>query len=283
VTELEELAELEAKAPVALGAVGYKFHKQFPDGQWYAGVVTEILRAGTSLMVCSSSVVISWNQFYSLGFLFFILEDGKDRRCHYPEDNDFEDLSMADLQRLAALESGEGKVDDEGVNSEARPVKKKYIRKSGKMCGSCKACLRDDCGQCTHCLDKPKFGGKNKIKQKCEKRTCLNVEKDKKDGAVEEVQHNDLCETCGEAGELLCCSSCNLVFHLGCTRPKLEQVPDDDWSCPFCVASGEIKNTSKKELLRARVAVKEIESLKKEAEKKEGSRRKSSRIRNTVV
>ena len=27
-------------------------------------------------------------------------------------------------------------------------------------------------------------------------------------------QHNDLCEVCNEPGELLCCGSCNLVFHV---------------------------------------------------------------------
>ena len=27
-------------------------------------------------------------------------------------------------------------------------------------------------------------------------------------------QHNDICEVCNEPGELLCCGSCNLVFHI---------------------------------------------------------------------
>jgi hypothetical protein len=52
-------------------------------------------------------------------------------------------------------------------------------------------------------------------------------------------QHNDLCELCNEGGDLLCCSTCNLVFHLGCTRPKLMKVPsNDNWSCSYCIASG---------------------------------------------
>ena len=52
-------------------------------------------------------------------------------------------------------------------------------------------------------------------------------------------QHNDLCELCNEGGDLLCCSTCNLVFHLACTRPKLTRVPTkDDWSCSYCIASG---------------------------------------------
>ena len=50
--------------------------------------------------------------------------------------------------------------------------------------------------------------------------------------------HNDLCDVCNEGGELLCCSTCNLVFHLECVRPTLEQVPDGEWSCPHCFITG---------------------------------------------
>ena len=43
-----------------------------------------------------------------------------------------------------------------------------------RCCGACKSCRRaDDCGHCKACLDKPKFGGGNKLKQRCEKRRCL--------------------------------------------------------------------------------------------------------------
>ena len=45
-------------------------------------------------------------------------------------------------------------------------------------CGVCNGCARDrigpsiDCGECKHCLDKPKFGGKSTIRQKCLRRKC---------------------------------------------------------------------------------------------------------------
>ena len=51
-------------------------------------------------------------------------------------------------------------------------------------------------------------------------------------------QHNDLCEVCHCPGELLCCATCNLVFHTKCTRPKLLKEPDDDWKCSYCIADG---------------------------------------------
>ena len=48
--------------------------------------------------------------------------------------------------------------------------------------------------------------------------------------------HNDSCEVCGTGGDLICCSTCNLVFHLGCTRPQLTEVPEGNWNCAYCVA-----------------------------------------------
>jgi len=48
------------------------------------------------------------------------------------------------------------------------------IKSKKGPCGSCENCLRDDCGTCRQCLDKRKFGGENKLKQKCAMRACLN-------------------------------------------------------------------------------------------------------------
>jgi hypothetical protein len=51
-------------------------------------------------------------------------------------------------------------------------------------------------------------------------------------------QHNDFCDVCNEGGDLLCCTTCSLVFHLKCVRPTLEKLPTGDWSCPHCIISG---------------------------------------------
>jgi len=48
-------------------------------------------------------------------------------------------------------------------------------RKKRTSCGTCTACRRDDCGKCIACLDKVKFGGENKRKQKCFERRCVNL------------------------------------------------------------------------------------------------------------
>ena len=46
------------------------------------------------------------------------------------------------------------------------------MRKS--KCGQCEACNRPDCGECPNCLDKKKFGGPHRHRQRCEKKACTN-------------------------------------------------------------------------------------------------------------
>ncbi|XP_061178276.1 uncharacterized protein LOC133186909 [Saccostrea echinata] len=41
-------------------------------------------------------------------------------------------------------------------------------------CNACKNCLKENCGVCTHCRDKAKFGGPNILKQCCMNKRCLN-------------------------------------------------------------------------------------------------------------
>jgi chromodomain-helicase-DNA-binding protein 4 len=47
--------------------------------------------------------------------------------------------------------------------------------------------------------------------------------------------HNEECEVCDQVGDLLCCDTCTLVFHLKCLRPKLATVPKGNWSCAHCI------------------------------------------------
>ena len=47
-------------------------------------------------------------------------------------------------------------------------------RKRSTSCKTCTNCVKADCGTCKYCLDKPKFGGLGKMKQKCIQRRCLN-------------------------------------------------------------------------------------------------------------
>ena len=54
-------------------------------------------------------------------------------------------------------------------------AEKTYSERKRKRCGMCIGCTNADCGQCTFCLDKPKFGGPGRKKQCCKKRKCLSL------------------------------------------------------------------------------------------------------------
>jgi len=68
-------------------------------------------------------------------------------------------------------------------------------------------------------------------------------------------RHNEVCEVCDQGGTLLLCSTCNLAFHLQCTRPPEEKMPDESsaWRCSYCVLSTEPKNTKQRKVAAAGV------------------------------
>ena len=41
-------------------------------------------------------------------------------------------------------------------------------------CGKCEGCKAEDCGMCKFCRDKKKFGGENKLRQKCIEKRCAS-------------------------------------------------------------------------------------------------------------
>ena len=51
-------------------------------------------------------------------------------------------------------------------------------------------------------------------------------------------EHTDFCFLCKDGGELLCCDTCPLAFHLKCLFPPMKAIPDGQWSCPRCMVSG---------------------------------------------
>ena len=80
--------------------------------------------------------------------------------------------------------------------------------------------------------------------------------------------HNDACERCGLWGEVVCCGNCSLVFHLSCTRPKLNSIlkEEDKWRCAFCIS--EYPDVSEEERRLANQHKCEIVLQKNEALKK---------------
>ena len=43
-------------------------------------------------------------------------------------------------------------------------------------CGTCPNCLKEDCGECSMCLDMIKFGGRGKKRQRCLERWCMKAD-----------------------------------------------------------------------------------------------------------
>ena len=70
------------------------------------------------------------------------------------------------------------KKDSSGGSTTPKARNTNYVYGSGKnssksrRCGECEGCMKDDCGECLACLDKPKFGGKGTKKRACQARVC---------------------------------------------------------------------------------------------------------------
>ena len=70
-------------------------------------------------------------------------------------------------------------------------------------------------------------------------------------------RHNDMCDVCGEGGNLMLCSFCNLAFHPRCLAPPLERIPEQEWACPACA----------KQFRRRKKRYNNVDSVKEENER----------------
>ncbi|XP_016144901.1 uncharacterized protein [Sinocyclocheilus grahami] len=86
-----------------------------------------------------------------------VSDDFEESQSSYLQFSDSEDLSM-----FFGGNDGDSGLDEMGIPKVRR-----------RSCGKCKGCVRrTDCGTCDFCMDKPKFGGRNKKRQKCRLRQC---------------------------------------------------------------------------------------------------------------
>ena len=60
------------------------------------------------------------------------------------------------------------RIDGQPLFARTRPGKRRG------RCGECSGCIATDCGRCSACKDKPKFGGPGTAKQACVRRRCIN-------------------------------------------------------------------------------------------------------------
>jgi len=60
------------------------------------------------------------------------------------------------------------------------------------------------------------------------------VQRGSKSSQSQESDDVECCAECGFGGEVICCDSCPLVFHMLCLRPPKTRVPRGEWYCPRC-------------------------------------------------
>lgn len=103
------------------------------------------------------------------------------RRRGRPPKNSNMDLTYSPPDKKSRMSTDSGN-HAESTTTEGGVVNQKSVSTTnggGKgirnrvFCGECAGCLKnDDCGRCRYCQDKTKFGGQNRLRQKCLHRRC---------------------------------------------------------------------------------------------------------------
>ncbi|CAH0549530.1 unnamed protein product [Brassicogethes aeneus] len=138
------------------------------------------------------------------------------------------------------------------------PLDKGGPRRRRTRCKKCEACVRNDCSECSFCLDMVKFGGPGRAKQTCVMRQCLQpmlpvtaaCASCGLDGwmqtPVTPLQKGP--QRCESASNLMECSVCYEIAHPACIQRLCPDIPGyinedmpNSWECPVCCKLG--KNT----------------------------------------
>jgi hypothetical protein len=86
-----------------------------------------------------------------------------------------------------------------------------------------------------------------------------NLSSGNSSGNKRKLQKNSTsrCEVCNNGGELICCETCSLAFHLKCIRPKIKCVPKGRWTCSHCIMNG-VSSAESTSFLSAQLGVMEM-------------------------
>jgi hypothetical protein len=88
--------------------------------------------------------------------------------------NSTDELTITSLVNGSVAEMNGGKGGQQVVSSGGNGGASGKGIRNRVFCGECAGCLKnDDCGRCRYCQDKTKFGGQNRLRQKCLHRRCL--------------------------------------------------------------------------------------------------------------
>lgn len=130
----------------------------------------------------------------SLDLLLSVTSQSYDEARSLMDDDDDDADDVQDDED--SMEEEESDEEEDETNEPSRRQRKSInrgmpvvIMKRAVICGICTNCKRDDCGTCKACIDKPKFGGSNKMKQKCYRKICHHMMKVKSSDKNEVVVH----------------------------------------------------------------------------------------------
>eukprot|EP00092_Neocalanus_flemingeri_P015825 GFUD01017130.1.p1 GENE.GFUD01017130.1~~GFUD01017130.1.p1 ORF type:complete len:1937 (+),score=754.41 GFUD01017130.1:187-5997(+) len=197
-------------------------------------------------------------------------------------------MGAEDVQVVAEarkLKKGKAKVKFGNKNKKkGKKNKKDFANDESEHQEFCEVCqqggeiiLCDTCPRAYHlcCLD-PELDEAPEGKWSCptcEKSGPAVVEEEEDD------EHMEMCRTCKEGGELLCCDSCPSSYHLRCIDPPLDEIPEHEWTCPRCACEPLLGKVEKILTWRWKgMEDKEEEEENKEAEGEGKKKRRRKRI-----
>lgn len=103
-------------------------------------------------------------------------------------------------------------------------------------CRECAGCLTIDCGECKCCLDKPKFGGPDKLRQACVHRACEQL-RERPEGQVARTRDGPRWQPTAEqkARWASCWASCDRCGKWRLLRVDASELPTGEWWCGHAI------------------------------------------------
>jgi hypothetical protein len=167
------------------------------------------------------------------------------RKVPRPGRKTHSEQAIAFYRHVLALNEGEDSEDDEDTEEQVKP---KAVKDEPKTPAA--ESKKEEKSEKKQEEEEPKKSKPRKLRTRSKNEDASVASMDSEEFRE---QHNDLCEVCSDGGELVCCSTCNLVFHLHCIRPPTTRFPPDRWCCAYCVAAG-VRGHTKEARTRRRAA-----------------------------